>query len=99
MKKHTTPIIETLQVQCKLQKYNVKFTVGVQYGPTKLIGGHKMLVNVLTCMIDTLVPLDVILSLGDTTYSIIHQALHEQYDFEERYASFAVPDTEQHRSS
>lgn len=78
-------ITEILRVNCKIQKYQIKFIVAVQYGYDDCIGGKKLNVIIGKCYVNSMVPVDLFLELGDTIYSIIHQAIHEQYDLKERY--------------
>lgn len=79
------PITEVLEVICKIEKYQVKFIVSVDYGYKNCIGGRQMDIKIGKCLVNSIVPVHLFLDLGDTVYSLIHQALHAQYDLKERY--------------
>lgn len=78
-------LTEILEVNCKIGKYQVAFAVSVEYGYLEYIGGKHMNMRVGTCLIKSYVPVSIFIDMGDTIYSIIHQALHQQYDFKDRY--------------
>lgn len=78
-------ITEILEVTCKVQKYQVKFVVTLEYGFRHVIGGRHLDVKIGNCLVKSVVPVNLFIDLGDTVYSLIHQALHAQYDLKERY--------------
>lgn len=84
-------LTEILEVKCNIGKYQIAFAVSVEYGYVQHIGGNQMSIRIGTCLIKSYAPLNLFIDMGDTIYSIIHQALYQQYDFKDRFAKLSNP--------